>query len=81
MNDYKLGHAALQKTADSKTQTRAQREDGRGIVIAPTNKDIGNFVEGREAFGVGHGLEALEQNTSHLRFLRFTPTHEPELLS
>ena len=81
MNDYKLGHAALQKTAVSKTQTRAQREDGRGIVIAPTNKDIGNFVEGREAFGVGHGLEALEQNTSHLRFLRFTPTNEPELLS
>ena len=54
MNDYKLGHAALQKTAVSKTQTRAQREDGRGIVIAPTDKDIGNFVEEREAFGVGH---------------------------
>lgn len=38
MNDYKLGHAGLQETAASKTQTRAHREDGRGIVSAPTNR-------------------------------------------
>ena len=44
-------------------------------------EDVGNFVEEREAFGVCHALEALEQNTSHLRSLRFNPTHDPELLS
>lgn len=44
-------------------------------------EDIGNFVEEREALGVCHGFEALGQNTSCLRFLRFNPTHDPELLS
>jgi len=29
-------------------------------------EDIGNFAEEREAFGVCHGFEALEQNTSYL---------------
>lgn len=44
-------------------------------------EDIGNFAEEREAFGVCHGFEALEQNTSVPPFLGFNPTHDPELLS